>query len=208
MHAVTAHLVLTFVVVMGLFTDNDFWSTTFSPEDYGPISDLSFASADALDANPDNIFGDENASDLSLDLPFVSAEPFAFDYFHPDEDFESWDDGLSTLSADAENSNCIPGENQLPARVRARDGTCAAPSTIDPPTVYDLSDPSLKLKPICPMEEFPFYPIAVCSSGDPLDEWGPSNSRLLYDSEQGESISTPSQFRGSKEKVKVLKRAQ
>lgn len=186
MRAVTAHLMLTFVMVVASFADKDFSPITFFMDDFGPSSDLSSASTDSPFANSYEVFENENAPDLSLDLSFVPADSSALDYFQPDEDSEYWHEGLPTLSTDAENPSC-----HLPARIRARGGTCAASPTIDPPTLFDLSDPNLKLKPICPMDEFPFYLIAVCSSGNPLDEWGPVNSLLLYDSEQGELVYTP-----------------
>lgn len=216
MRAVTADLVLIFALVMDLSADKKFLATASFMDDYAPSTDLSFASTDSSFSNGDDLFENGNAPDLSLDLSpdlsFGSADLSALDYFQPDEASGYGDSGLSifsadpTLSADAENPNCNSDESQLPARLRARSGACGATSSpIDPPTLFDLTDPRLKLQPICPMEAFPFYTIAVCSSGNPLDEWGPITALLLYDSEQGESIYAPSFLRAPNIQDEVLK---
>lgn len=209
MRAATTHLVLKFVVVMGSFADKDLLPTNLFLDDNGPISDLSFLSTDPLYANADEMFDNEFASDVSPDVSFISDDSPSLDYFQPDGISEYWDEGPSTLSADAENPGCTSSESQPPARLRARAGagagTCASTDYKAPPTVFDLSDPKLKLRPICPMAEFPMLPIAVCSSGNPLDEWGPLNNVLLYNSERGKSIYTPSSLYGSKMQDEVLK---
>lgn len=189
MRSVAAHLVLTFVMVMDSIADKDFLSPNFFLDGYDEsISGLSFASTDSSNPNAEEAFENGN----SPDQLFVSADSSALDNSQPDQISGYWDEGLSTLLADADNPNCISGESQLSARIRARDDTCVvSPAIIEPPTVFDLSDPNLKMKPICPMTRFPFYTIAVCSSGNFLDEFGPISALLLYDSEQGESIYTP-----------------
>ena len=207
MRATTAHLVLAFVMVMVSFADKDFLPNTLFPNDNGLVSDLSFASVDSSLPNVDEMFENEVAPNLPLDLSFVSADSSSLEYFQPDDISEYWDEEPSTLSADAENPECVSGGSWLSARLRARAGaeTCVSPYYKDPPTVLDLSNPNLKLRPICPMAEYPMLPIAVCSSGNPLDVWGPLNNFLLYDSERGKSIYTPSFLHGSKMHDEVLK---
>lgn len=198
MRSATGHLLLTFLMVMDLFADKDFLPSTLFLDDNGLMSDLSFASIDSSLANADEIFENDVTPDVSLnispdvspDVPFVSADSSTLDFFQPDKISDFWNEAPATLQADVENPECISGEGQLPARLRARAGawSCTTTYNKEPPTVFDLSNPSLKLKPICPMAEFPMLPIAVCSSGNPLDEWGPLNNFLLYDSERGELI--------------------
>lgn len=194
MCATTAHLVVTFVMVMVSFANIDFLPDILFLDDNGLMSDLSFASVDSSLPNVEEMFENEVAPDLALDLSIVSADSSSLEYFQLDDISEYWDEEPSTLSADAENPECVSGGSRLSARLRARAGaeTCVSPYNKDPPTVFDLSNPNLKLRPICPMAEYPMLPIAVCSSGNPLDVWGPLNNFLLYDSEQGESIYTPS----------------
>lgn len=197
MPSVTGYLVLTLVTVKVLLADESLFSSDIFLDDSEPVSDLSFAFTDPPGPRADELFRNENAPDLSSDQLFAFANPadttnsIDFDYFGPDEVPEYWDDGLTALSADADHPDCDSSESQLPARLRARAGTCAAFPTIDTPVVIDLLNPKLKLKPICPMVEFPALLIAVCSSGNPLDEWGPPDNVLLYDSSQGGSICIP-----------------
>ena len=179
---------------MDSFADNDFLPSTLF-QDNGLISDLSFASIDSSLANVDEIFENDVTPDVTPDVPpdvsFMSADSSTLDFFQPDSISEFWNEAPATVQADVENPECISGERQLlPSRLRARAGDWSCTSTYnkEPPTVFDLSNPNLKLKPICPMAEFPMLPIAVCSSGNPLDEWGPLNNFLLYDSERGELI--------------------
>lgn len=197
MRSTAGYLVLILVTAKVVLADENLFSSDTFLDDLEPISDLSFAFTDPSGPKADGLFRNENAPDLSSGLLFAFADPddstnsIGFDYFHPDEVSEYWNEGLTSLSADADNSNCASSESQLPARLRARAGTCAAWPSIDTPVEIDLLDPKLKLQPICPTVEFPFYPIAVCSSGNFLDEWGPVNNVILYNSNQGRSICIP-----------------
>lgn len=161
------------------FADEDLLSSNFFVDDYGPASDLSFASSDAstsddLNLGPDQIF------------PIAgSIDPDEFDYPQANEMPIIWDEKSTMFSLNMDHSNCGPSDTGLPSRLRRRGDTCTLSPPVDPPVVFDLSDPNLKLQPICPIPQFPFYTIAVCSSGNPLDEWGPLNNVILYDSVQG-----------------------
>lgn len=194
MRSAIRHLVLTLLMVMNSFADKSFLPGTLFLDDNGIISDLLFASIDSSLANGDEIFENDVtpdvSHDMSPDISFGSADSSTLDYFQLDDHSEFWDEAPATLQEAVQNPECISGESQLPTRLRARTGTgtgtCTSTYTKEPPTVFDLSDPNLKLKPVCPMAAFPMLPIAVCSSGNPLDEWGPLNNFLLYDSERGE----------------------
>ena len=195
---VTSNLVLTMVAVKALLADEIPWSSDIFTDDYGPVSDLSLAFVDPSspsvpDSFSDLLFPPANSADpVKFDsvnpANFELADPAELDYFQPDESPGLWDDGLTTLLAGTDDPSCGSVDSQLPSRLRVRAGTCAASSpSADLPVLFDLSDPNLKLKPICPIPQFPFYTIPVCSSGNPLDEWGPLHNVILYNSVQGKS---------------------
>jgi hypothetical protein len=190
MRFVTAWVILMLGAVKVSFAGEDDRPSNVFTDDWGPIPDLSFGLSGISNINPDGDLGSWNTGDLSSDLSLASADSSDF---QTDEVSGLWDEGTTLLSVDGDDSNCYSGDVQLPARLRARVDECptaTTPSTTveDPPVIFDLLDPKLKLKPICPLEQFPFYVIPVCSSGNPLDVWGPSTAVLLYDATEGRRI--------------------
>lgn len=182
MRSVTALAILMLGTVNVSLADEDPLLSNVFTDDWGPVADFSLGLSWTSNIAPEEALGSLNAGDLSSDLLFASAD---YSGFQTDEAPGLWDDGTTSLSADGDNENCGSGDIQLPARLRARNNECSAAIVKETPVIIDLLDPKIKMKPICPLEKFPFYLIAVCSSGNPLDVWGPSTALLLYDSTEG-----------------------